>query len=327
MTSRLSFGAVLVASSLVVASLAGCASRSLNAPPVVDWSNAGSSTRTTSAPTVPRYYTVRRDDTLASIARQFDTTPGDLAQWNALGADSKLRIDQVLRVNAPTLGGIPDASATGAVARPIDGGAVEQRPLGGGPSMAQSASAQSASAPNSANVPEKTGPLGTKRPYSDAALAELSRPDRDGVAAPAPAPAGASPAPASNAPTTMAPASVAWAWPAAGKPSTVFGDGKTKGIDISGKAGEAVLAAADGTVTFVGAKVRGYGNFVIVRHTPQLLSVYAHNRTNLVAEGAVVKKGQKIAEMGDTDADAVKLHFEIRNDSKPVDPLKFLPER
>ena len=321
MTSRLSFGAVLVASSL---GLAGCASRSLNAPPVVEWSNAGSSTRTTTPPTVapvPRYYTVRRDDTLATIARQFDTTPGELAQWNALGANPKLRVDQVLRVNAPTPAVTPE---TAAVTRPIDGGAVEQRPLGSGPS-----SVPPAAVPVPSNVPEKAGPLGLKRPYSEATLAELSRPDRDGAAAPPPGPAAPSPAPAATSsaqPATPA-STVAWAWPAAGRPGTTFGDGKTKGIDIPGKAGDAVLAAADGTVTFVGAKVRGYGNFVIVRHSPQLLSVYAHNRANLVAEGAVVRKGQKIAEMGDTDADAVKLHFEIRNDSKPVDPLKFLPER
>ena len=73
--------------------------------------------------------------------------------------------------------------------------------------------------------------------------------------------------------------------------------------------------------------MRGYGNFVIVQHSPELLSVYAHNRANLVKEGATVTKGQKIAEMGNSESDAVKLHFEIRSDSKPVDPLKYLPAR
>ena len=98
-------------------------------------------------------------------------------------------------------------------------------------------------------------------------------------------------------------------------------------MDFGGRAGDPVLAAADGRVTFAGTGVRGYGNFVIIQHSPDLLSVYAHNRANLVKEGATVTKGQKIAEMGSTDADGVKLHFEIRRDSKPVDPLQYLPPR
>ncbi len=103
-------------------------------------------------------------------------------------------------------------------------------------------------------------------------------------------------------------------------------DGGKKGIDIAGRAGQPVLAAGAGTVLYA-SSVRGYGNLVIVKHTTNLLSAYAHNKTILVKEGQTVNKGQKIAEMGNSDTDAVKLHFEIRQQGKPVDPAKFLPAR
>ena len=205
-----------------------------------------------------------------------------------------------------------------AVTQPIGSESVEQRPLGS-PAASSSASLPPASAAPS-NAPLKTGPLGLKRPYSDATLAELSKPD-----------AGAGPSIATSPepakPQTDAAARIAWAWPASGKIAGTYIDGKSKGIDIAGKSGDAVLAAADGKVIFSNNRVPGYGNFVIVRHSSDLLSVYAHNKTNLVKEDAVVTKGQKIAEMGNTDADSVKLHFEIRQGGKPADPLNFLPER
>jgi lipoprotein NlpD len=118
---------------------------------------------------------------------------------------------------------------------------------------------------------------------------------------------------------------IGWIWPAEGKIIGTF-DGGKKGIDISGKLGQPILAAGSGTVLYA-SSVRGYGNLVIVKHTSNLLSAYAHNKTILVKEGQTVSKGQKIAEMGNSDADAVKLHFEIRQQGKPVDPSKFLPSR
>jgi lipoprotein NlpD len=177
----------------------------------------------------------------------------------------------------------------------------------------------------------KTGPLGVRRPYSDATLTELTRPDTEsppGPPIPIPSPQPQSPTVAPPAASTSAaPAGgVAWAWPTAARPSGAY-DEKTKGIDFAGKSGDPVLAAADGKVTFAGTGVHGYGKLVIVQHSPNLLSVYAHNRANLVAEGATVTRGQKIAEMGNTESDAVKLHFEIRRDSKPVDPVQYLPAR
>ena len=116
-------------------------------------------------------------------------------------------------------------------------------------------------------------------------------------------------------------------WPAAGSVVAGFDDAKNKGLDIAGKAGEPVLAAADGKVVYAGAGLRGYGNLIILKHNNTFLTAYAHNQTLLVKEDQSVKKGQKIAEMGNTDADRVKLHFEIRRSGKPVDPSRYLPGR
>ena len=116
-------------------------------------------------------------------------------------------------------------------------------------------------------------------------------------------------------------------WPAQGPVSSSFDDSKNKGIDISGKAGDPVLAAADGKVVYSGAGLRGYGNLIIVKHSNTYLTAYAHNQTLLAREDQSVKKGQKIAEMGNSDSEQVKLHFELRRLGKPVDPVKHLPQR
>jgi len=116
-------------------------------------------------------------------------------------------------------------------------------------------------------------------------------------------------------------------WPASGNLLAGFDDMKNKGLDIGGKAGDPVLAAADGHVVYAGAGLRGYGNLIILKHNNTFLTAYAHNQALLVKEDQKVNKGQKIAEMGKTDADRVKLHFEIRRQGKPVDPAKYLPGR
>ena len=118
-----------------------------------------------------------------------------------------------------------------------------------------------------------------------------------------------------------------FAWPASGNLIAVFDDLKNKGIDISGKTGDPVYAAADGRVVYAGAGLRGYGNLVIVKHSNNFLTAYAHNQSLLVREDQSVKRGQKIAEMGISDSETVKLHFEIRKQGKPVDPVKLLPAR
>ena len=116
-------------------------------------------------------------------------------------------------------------------------------------------------------------------------------------------------------------------WPASGALLAGFDEARNKGYDIAGKAGDAVLAAADGRVVYSGAGLRGYGNLIILKHNNTFLTAYAHNQTLLVKEDQAVRKGQKIAEMGNTDADRVKLHFEIRRQGKPVDPTRYLPSR
>lgn len=120
---------------------------------------------------------------------------------------------------------------------------------------------------------------------------------------------------------------MAFAWPAQGPVIAGFDEVRNKGIDIAGRAGDPVLAAADGQVVYAGAGLRGYGNLVIIKHSATYLTAYAHNQRLLVQEDQRVKQGQKIAEMGSSDADRVKLHFEIRRNGKPVDPVKLLPPR
>ena len=168
------------------------------------------------------------------------------------------------------------------------------------------------------------------------------------VTSPAPANTASAPAPASNTASVRPPASaanppnastpannlansdsaedtVSFQWPTRGNVLAGFDEVKNKGIDIAGKVGDPVLAAADGKVVYAGSGLRGYGNLVILKHNNTYLTAYAHNQSLLVKEDQAIKRGQKIAEMGNSDADQVKLHFEIRRQGKPVDPAKYLP--
>jgi lipoprotein NlpD len=151
--------------------------------------------------------------------------------------------------------------------------------------------------------------------------------------APATTTIAAASAPASGAATPSAPVvmkdddDISWGWPAAGTVSAGFDEVRNKGMAFSGKAGDPVFAAADGKVMYAGAGLRGYGNMIIIKHSTNYLTAYAHNQTLLVKEDQVVRKGQKIAEMGSSDADSVKLHFEVRKQGKPIDPSKLLPAR
>jgi lipoprotein NlpD len=135
--------------------------------------------------------------------------------------------------------------------------------------------------------------------------------------------------PVTTQPGAPAEDDVGWAWPTASAGSVLagFDEQRNKGVDIGGKAGDPVLAAADGRVVYAGAGLRGYGNLIILKHNNTYLSAYAHNQALLVKEDQTVRKGQKIAEMGSSDADRVKLHFEIRRQGKPVDPSRYLPMR
>ncbi|MBN3723960.1 peptidoglycan DD-metalloendopeptidase family protein [Burkholderia sp. Ac-20379] len=136
-------------------------------------------------------------------------------------------------------------------------------------------------------------------------------------------PAGATPAPSAS--PSASSGAVSFAWPVHGPILNQFDDSKNKGLNIGGTAGTPVKAAADGRVVYAGNGLRGYGNLIIIKHDPTYLTAYAHNRALMVKEGDSVTKGQKIAEMGNSDSDRVMLHFEVRRQGKPVDPLKYLP--
>lgn len=260
-------------------------------------------------------YTVKKGDTLIRIALEFGQNYRDLVTWNNLANPNDIKVDQVLRVLPP-----------------------ESAPNSAGVETAAVIMPPSEKTPPPAAVVKKTAPKGDKKPYSDAALAEMQRADNGKeAAAPSPAPAAAAAAsaaarasvPAAPAAPTLAAddANVTWMWPSEGKVIATFDEGKNKGVDIAGKAGQQIVAAGAGKVMYAGSGIRGYGNLVIVKHSSNLLSAYAHNRTILVKEGQTVSKGQPIAEMGDSDTDSVKLHFEIRQQGKPVDPSRFLPNR
>ncbi len=168
----------------------------------------------------------------------------------------------------------------------------------------------------------------TTRPVASSTITPVAVP---GPVASASSPASAASVPAK--PTPPAPVAsageddLAFIWPASGSLVAGFDEAKNKGLDLGGKVGDAVVAAADGRVVYAGAGLRGYGNLLILKHNNTYLTAYAHNQTLLVKEDQSVRKGQKIAEMGSSDADRVKLHFEIRRQGKPVDPAKYLPNR
>ena len=255
----------------------------------------------------PGYYSVRPGDTLIRIGLDSGQNWRDIARWSGLDNPNAIEVGQVLRVT-PHL-----ADSNGAVTRPVaPGGRVDGKPLDGKPVAAS-------------GLPGAAG-ANTTPMSAPAAVAPPS-------AAPAATPAAAPSASMGSAPASAAAApregdeDINWAWPASGPVATPFDDAKSKGLAISGKAGDAILAAADGRVVYAGSGLRGYGNLVIVKHNATFLTAYAHNQTLLVKEDQVVRRGQKIAEMGSSDADKVQLHFEIRRQGKPVDPARLLPQR
>ena len=164
----------------------------------------------------------------------------------------------------------------------------------------------------------------------------VAPPQPDAVARPAtpvaspPVAVASAPKPATSVPATASATAdtaedvLSFHWPVRGNVISGFDESKNKGIDIGGKAGDPVVAAADGRVVYAGAGLRGYGNLIILKHNNTYLTAYAHNQSLLVKEDQVIKRGQKIAEMGSSDADQVKLHFEVRRQGKPVDPVKYL---
>jgi lipoprotein NlpD len=291
-------------------------------------------------------YTVKKGDTLYAIALDHGLDYRELAAWNNLENVNMIRTGQVLRLAAP---GQPSAagetSATGVTTTPLK--TIPPVDAGDARTAGASTAGQGApplhSAPGTRNTDVlKVQPKALKEPYTEQAWRDAQRmlpPPAAPAVAPAPetvaavAPLPPPPAPRVEAPRDAASAAagdedakLGWIWPANGKLVTGFSDSANlKGIDIAGKEGQPVMASAAGKVVYAGTGLRGYGKLVIIKHNATYLSAYAHNREILVKEGQQVTKGQKIAEMGSTDSDQVKLHFEIRRQGKPVDPLKYLP--
>lgn len=338
-----------LSAAVVVAALAGCAAK--QPAPVVE--RTPPPPRVAAPPTGmaarPETYVVQRGDTLFSIARAQGVDYRELVQLNALADPSKLEVGQVLRLRAPQ----PGAADSGVQVRPIAGTApIEARPLGGDPTKPGAAPAMATppvvvgvpgapASPEARVAPVKTEPRAQKVPYSDEALASLSRSEELRPVVPA-TPAAAKPETIAKAepsagakPDMPVPAKPGeaidadrpdWAWPTTGRLLSGFTEA-SKGIDLAGKIGDPVYASAAGKVVYSGAGLRGYGNLIIIAHKNNYLSAYAHNSRILVKEGQQVSKGQKIAEVGNSDADQPKLHFEIRREGKPLDPTRYLPER
>ena len=318
-----------VVCALTAALLAACASKT--SAPVVDRSPGGGAAPVTTAsgtppkpaaPSGPEYYTVKRGDTLYSIALDHGQDYREVAAWNNIANVNVIQVGQVLRV-------VPPGQAAPAN---NDSGAVVVRPITGpGEPVATGAGGVAVAAGGVKNEPN-----GAKRPYSEEALAQAQREAAKGpVVATAPVVVPAKPVEVKPADKPAAaeakPAEgdeVAWSWPAGGKVIGQFSDsGANKGVDIAAKVGDPVLAAGPGRVVYSGQGLRGYGRLIIIKHNNTYLSAYAHNSSLLVKEGQTVTKGQKIAEAGNTDSDVPKLHFEIRRQGKPVDPTKYLPDR
>lgn len=299
----------VIALSGVALMMAACSTSDITIPaPVVDHSigkapnkdethaRASSSAPSVQAPPAkvpnkPGYYTVKPGDTIYHIALDNGQNWKDLARWNNIENANLIEPGQVLRVLPPEA----TVSANGVVVRPVN---AQNNPSSSTGSMTPVAVIPPP--PSAANAVPGQAPV-------------VSPPSTSTTSAAAPSETVKS----SDTPNFQ--------WPATGKVVGNFDEVKNKGIDISGKEGDPVLAAADGKVVYAGSGLRGYGNLLIIKHNNTYLSAYAHNQSLLVKEDQVVKQGQKIAEVGSSDAEQVGLHFEIRKLGKPVDPIKWLP--
>ena len=286
----------LAASVAVVAILAGCASPTHRAP--VEERASSSVQPQRQLPGAenagkPGYYTIKPGDTLIRIGLETGQSWRDIAAWNNIENPNRIEVGQVVRIVPPVGENAPAAVAaasTGGIpaAKPVTSARIEPRPVDGKPAPAASAPAAAATGASAAAV--ATAP--------DTPRADVKSGDEP-----------------------------AWIWPANGPTIAQFEEGKRKGLVIGGKAGDPVVAAGDGRVVYAGSGLRGYGNLIIIKHGGDYLTAYAHNQALLVKEDQAVRKGQKIAEMGATDADRVQLHFEIRKQGKPIDPARQLPSR
>ncbi|CAH2771159.1 MAG: Murein hydrolase activator NlpD [uncultured Caballeronia sp.] len=281
---------------VALCALAACATR-MDQAPVVDRTGSAIGTQAAQDGAVlpPGYYRVKQGDTLYRIALENGQNYRDIASWNNMTNPNQIEVDQLLRLAPP---GVNLAAATPGVSTvPIVGGGVQAQPLnntyGANPSAA----------------PGTNGGMGAMPGTAVPGLA-MTQPPGAGV---------------DNGAVAVPAAQPVFIWPARGPILGMFDDAKNKGLNIGGAAGDPINAAADGRVVYSSNGLRGYGNLIIIKHDATFLTAYAHNSALMVKEGDAVTKGQKIAEMGNSDSNRVMLHFEVRRQGKPVDPLKYLP--
>jgi lipoprotein NlpD len=254
----------------------------------------------------PGFYTVKKGDTLGKISKQVSQSLRDLSDWNRLSNPNDIRVGQQLRIIPPEdnkVASVP--TETGMEMRTLESQTNQNPVTSPNPTTP-------ASPPGTGGT--KQGPLGRKVAYSDQAWSDLQRGEPAKSLADTRKPADISP-----------PAAGRFMWPTEGKIIRGF-DAARKGIDIAGQSGQPIVSVGEGTVLYAN-NMRGFGNLVIIDHRDGLVSAYGHNKSILVKEGQTVVKGQRIAEMGDVDAESVRLHFEIRQLGKAVDPISFLPSR
>ena len=246
----------------------------------------------------PQVYIVKKGDTLFGIALEFGMDYREIANWNNINDLNKITVGRELRLTPPQ---------NVAVTKPLAGMTIPLQ--SGAPVSAQDM------APAADQNMLKTQPVGVELPYSDKALQQLQPT--------APQPVQRTEEPAVQPVATAG--ALDWGWPTNGKVVAGFSENANlKGVDIAGKMGQLILASAPGKVVYTGSGLRGYGKLIIIKHDKTYLSAYAHNSKILVKEGQMVKKGEQIGEMGDSDANQVMLHFEIRRFGKPVDPMNYL---
>lgn len=302
------------------------------------------------------YYIVRAGDTVFGIAFRAGLNFRELAAWNNIGEPYTIRVGQRLRLRSPVVVATPSAPATHAAAstpanfnpaKPTTRAVAISPPPIKPVAVAAPARTPALQPLYSSPTGSTTVATGTGKPVASGERIATRPLSMDGSTAgpvassstPLPAMTSASATSVAAYPTGSADALTSivldssavpqWRWPSQGPLIGRFmaGEQTQQGINIAGSAGQPVLAAADGVVVYSGAGLVGYGELIIVKHSNEWLSAYAHNRRRLVVEGAEVKVGQSIAEMGRTGAVRDMLHFEIRRNGKPVDPLHWLPAR
>lgn len=274
---------------------------------------------TESTANLPSEYVVRPGDTLYQIALEHGQDWRDIASWNGLSDPNRILVGQRLVVRQQGLVMSSAAPPSSVEVTPIAPPSSVATPMASAQSPA--GSAPGTAAPSTSPAPAGTASAPVATPAAPA------RPESPQATSPAPSTQPIPPVAAVQPTPRPSAQSVVWAWPVSGRVIDTFHDTRNKGIDIEGAPGTSVNAAADGRVVYAGSGLRGYGNLVIVKHNETYLSAYAHNRRLLVQEGQDVRRGQSIAELGDTDAPSPRLHFEIRRNGRPIDPLTQLPAR